>query len=294
MLKRCLEQLISYVEAHTECSVTVTDDGDAAKTQQFLGNLPRVKVIQGPRKGPSANRNNGAAQATADLLVFLDDDCIPDPDLISIYQEAAMRAPEISVFEGRISARGEGLGFADSCPENETGGYLWSCNIALKRDTFEQVRGFDERYPFAAQEDRDLYTRVKSCAQVMFLPEARVWHNIDQRPGSRGLRHQALSELLYFHIHGLDAKNQNPKSCLLRAVRKLLVVLPRRLRTGKVKNPMHFIRLLLADLKLATLHTFWKHRERLAVLLYPPCCAGCSQIHGLLRSPAEQLSRLSS
>src|ERR1035441_5516168 len=203
MLKRCLSRLIPFAGAHPECSIVVSDDGDAVQTREALaGELAGVQVVQGPRRGPAANRNCGAAHRAADLLVFLDDDCIPDQNLIAVYQDAALKNPDIGVFEGRISAEGEASSFADSAPINETGGYLWSCNFAIRRELFLTIGGFDDRYPFAAMEDVDLHLRVKRHSRVLFLPDARVWHGFEQRLGWSVVKHHALSLLLYLHTHG--------------------------------------------------------------------------------------------
>ena len=137
LLKRCLSHLIPYVSAHPECSIIVSDNGNASETREGLAEyLGVVRVVQGPRTSPAANRNCGAAHSIGDLLIFLDDDCIPDPNLIAAYQDAVLNNPEIGVFEGRITAEGTETGFADTAPSNERGGYLWSCNFGIRRELF--------------------------------------------------------------------------------------------------------------------------------------------------------------
>ena len=107
-LKRCLSKLLPYVSSHPECSITVSDDGDASVTREALGGeMGIVQVIQGPRRGPAANRNCGAAHSTGDLLVFLDDDCIPEENLIEIYQDAARKSPGSGSLKGASAAQRE-------------------------------------------------------------------------------------------------------------------------------------------------------------------------------------------
>jgi len=106
LLKRCLGRLIPYLRVHPECTIIVSDDGDALQTRKTLAErLCEVQVVQGPCRGPAANRNCGAAHAAAELLIFLDDDCIPDPDLIAVYQDAALSNPKVGVFERRRALR---------------------------------------------------------------------------------------------------------------------------------------------------------------------------------------------
>ena len=283
MLKRCLSGLIPYASAHPECSIVVSDDGDALQTREALdGERAGAKIFQGPRRGPAANRNCGAAHATAELLVFLDDDCIPDQDLIAVYQDAALKNPEIGVFEGRISAEGEASSFADSAPINETGGYLWSCNFAIRRELFLKIGGFDDRYPFAAMEDVDLHLRVKRHSRVLFLPEARVWHGFEQRLGWRGIQHHALSLLLYLHTHGLKETKRGPAFFLRFAARLMIHGGMRRLRGGAVGYPRQRLLTIWVCLQLAVITSLWRFHACLAKKFFPPCCPSCRSIHSHL------------
>ncbi len=288
-LRDCLSHLVPYVADHPECSITVSDDGDAGETGKALaGDMRIVRVVQGPRRGPAANRNHGAAHSAGELIVFLDDDCIPDPNLLAAYQAAMSSHPETGVFEGRISATGKVTGFADGAPVNETGGYLWACNFAIRRELFMAIGGFDERFPFAASEDCDLRFRVRRRSAILFLPDARVWHRIEGRLGWRIIKHRALSDLLYMHIHGLKATNKGPVFFLRKAFQNLVYTGMSRICSGTVKHPEQLARYIWADLQVALIVCFWKHHAALASKFYPPCCSGCESIHASLAvSPAS-------
>lgn len=279
LLRRCLSQLIPYVHAHPECSVIVSDDGDAAETSGALfGELACVQVVQGPRRGPAANRNCGAAHATAELLIFLDDDCIPDQNLINEYRVAALDHSDIGVFEGRISAEGEASSFADYVPTNETGGYLWSCNFAIRRTLYMEVNGFDDRYPFAAVEDVDLYQRVKSHSRVLFLPKARVWHQPERRIGWRIVQHHTLSVLLFLHTHGPRSVGKRSIYFLHMAARILVLRGAQQIRSRVLKNPEQLLYQVWGNIQLAFIVFFWRYRACLARRIFVPCCSGCDSI----------------
>ena len=73
LLAKCLRPLAHAAE------IIVSDDGQSSSSRQLISNLfPRVKWISGPHRGPAANRNRGAHQATGEWLAFPDDDSIPD------------------------------------------------------------------------------------------------------------------------------------------------------------------------------------------------------------------------
>lgn len=279
-LKVCLRQILPYVTQHSECMIVVTDDGDAHETRAALGDeFSRIQVIQGPRRGPAANRNCGAAHSQGDLLIFLDDDCRPQSDLVAEYQRAAGAEPECGVFEGRITAEGKGTGFGDTAPSNETGGYLWSCNFAMRRNLFTSIGGFDERYPFPAMEDVDLHFRVARKSQIRFLPTARVFHGIERRVGRKILRHYALSHLLYLHLHGLKATRHGPLFFIRVLVHEAIFGGRRYLRGQAAKDPHHLLLVIWTNTQLLLIALFWRFHPYLAKKFFPACCAGCRSIH---------------
>jgi GT2 family glycosyltransferase len=275
-LRACLTRVTS---ADPELDIVVSDDGNVEVTRQVLGaDFPNVRFVQGPRQGPAANRNHGAAQAEADLLVFLDDDCVPNTNLIEVYREATVRFPNAGVFEGRISALGSPKGFGDIAPVNETGGHLWSCNFAIRSSVFRELHGFDDRFCFAANEDMDIYVRAKKIVDIVFVPEAQVFHRYETRLGGKMLRHKGMSSVLYIQIHTPQATGHTPFSFLRAAAKSVLVELPQRIREHSAGNPFHLLRVVAYDLRLAVVMAFWSHRGKVARLLYKPCCDGCRQM----------------
>lgn len=278
-LKRCLSSIVPYANQHPGCTIVVSDDGDAGETKLAIGSeFERVRVVQGPRRGPAANRNFGAASCDAALLIFLDDDCIPDPELVRCYREAAAQDPGTHVFEGRTSPVGASTGFGDLCPVNETGGYLWSCNFAIRRELFTSVGGFDERFRFPAMEDVDLRFRVKGASAIRFLPEARVLHPFERRLGWKLLKHQALSAMLYSHLRGLKQTALGP-TYRIRVLYHLVVEGGvRLLRNDRARDPQQLLRMIWFNIEMLIITLFWRFHPHLAKAFFPPCCAGCHSI----------------
>src|SRR5882724_4497385 len=86
-LRRCLTLLAPQVD--TAIEVIVTDDGRSVTTQAMVeSQIPFARWIAGPQRGPASNRNHGAAQASGDFLLFLDDDVEPAAELIAGYRSS--------------------------------------------------------------------------------------------------------------------------------------------------------------------------------------------------------------
>lgn len=162
--------------------------------------------MQGPRKGPAANRNNGAAVASTDLLVFCDDDCLPEPGLLRAYAAAFESNPTINVLEGRTSSVGEQFHPLASAPLNEGGGCLWSCNFGIRRPLFLSMGGFDERFPFAAMEDSDLHLRLQQRGEkILFVKDARILHAWRLGDLKAHWRRHLKSQMIFLRLHPEEA-----------------------------------------------------------------------------------------
>lgn len=179
LLAQCLSHIAIALQQPgvPPAEVWVTDDSAGTETETMLRKaFPQVFYTRGPRRGPAANRNNGARLAAGIWLVFLDDDCLPAPGLLKAYAEAIHAEPEQWIFEGAILPVGEQTAFNQECPVNTTGGNLWSCNFCISRLHFIQLQGFDETFPFPAMEDMDLHCRAAAVQPLRFVPAAQVLH----------------------------------------------------------------------------------------------------------------------
>jgi len=162
--------------------VIVTDDSpDSSFNAELTERFPKFKWLEGPRRGPAANRNNGANQATGKWLVFTDDDCLPSSGWLAAY---ATHAANHAILEGRTIADRPRRRLDEESPINETGGKLWSCNFAIQKKLFQFIGGFDESFPYAAMEDIDFRLRLEKAEQTArFVSSAVVVHPWRKKKG---------------------------------------------------------------------------------------------------------------
>ena len=190
LLARCLDRLAPGAQTlpADQSEVLVTDDGVPTAEALLAEKYPWASWGPGPRRGPAANRNAGARRSRGEWLAFTDDDCVPDPGWLAGFVAAAhdgCRSP------------------LDHTPANPAGGYLWSCNMLVRRATFGEVGGFDEAFPNPHMEDVDLRERlVRAGHPFEFVPGAVVDHPPRRLPpGWRRVRaHEHW--LYYWYKHG--------------------------------------------------------------------------------------------
>lgn len=133
----------------------------------------------------AAARNLGARQADAEILLFIDSDCIAEPELVERLLHRHSQGYQI--VGGSIAPGTEDywmqcdhmLIFADFLPSTQAGerSFLPSGNCSIRRDLFFSLNGFDERFPGAAGEEVDLCLRLRKAGHSLFFdPTAQVNH----------------------------------------------------------------------------------------------------------------------
>jgi GT2 family glycosyltransferase len=148
---------------------------------------------------PAEARNLGARQSRADILVFVDDDCIPEDGLLEKVQQRFCAHPELGVISGQI-ASGEVtyvtlthdfacFGFQQAHREKWDTPLLVSAFMAVRRDLFEQLAGFDENLQI--REDVDLVLRALAAGyRSLYTPDIKVLHFHDRNTWARLLAYQ--------------------------------------------------------------------------------------------------------
>ncbi len=125
--------------------LVVVDNGSTDGTDKLLSaagtSLPLV-VIEEPQRGKSRALNRGLRQARGEILLFGDDDIVPDRDWLSALYRAAVRYPAANVFGGRILIDDQRI------PDWVVESYNLKTILASEQDLGEAIRWFDiNQYP---------------------------------------------------------------------------------------------------------------------------------------------------
>jgi GT2 family glycosyltransferase len=153
--------------------------------------------------------------------------------------------------------QGTRISYADECPANETGGYLWSCNFAIRKNAFELLGGFDDNFPFPAMEDVDLHFRIKqSRLKIAFVPAALVYHPWESRTGWSRIRQRKASTIYYLNKHPTELRRLSPRhflrGALIKATRDVVI----NARTFKGTHGLQLLRYAIGNLDLAVITSF--------------------------------------
>lgn len=152
---------------------------------------------------PGIARNLGVEVSSGSLLVFLDADCIANPDLLDAHWEAhfSEKTRELSRIVGG-SVLFPNRGYLQLCdnvatfhaymphlPEGPRR-VLPTLNFSIAKADWDYLGGFDESFPFAAGEDADLVKRAtNSGMRAVFTPIPKVLHQHDRQDLRSLLKH---------------------------------------------------------------------------------------------------------
>lgn len=166
----------------------VVDDGSTDGSADYARSLGARVMSSGGRKlGPAAARNVGAAEAAADIVLFVDADVVVHDDVLTLVLEAFARPDVVAVF-GAYDDEPPYRGFAsqymnlrhyhvhqDASEEAQT---FWTGLGAVRKEAFLAVEGFDAyRYPLPSIEDIDLGRRLRAAGgRILRLPGVRGTH----------------------------------------------------------------------------------------------------------------------
>ena len=187
VLLECLEGFARQLVPPGWHEIVVVDDGSRDGTFELLEALRLdvpLRVLQQPNSGPATARNRGLEVATGELVLFVNDDTIPAPDLIEQHLRAhwAHREPVsiLGTFEQPPhQLRTLGMQLLERVPlvfqhmQFEDGQELeperyYTCNVSTPLNAVRMVGGFDEAFRRPAAEDTELGLRLSLAGLPLY------------------------------------------------------------------------------------------------------------------------------
>lgn len=185
-IRACLEALEKQTVARNEFEVIVVDDGSKDQTPEIVLEFKNALLFKQKNAGPAVARNRGANKASAEIIVFLDSDCVPNPnwleEMLRPFQKTEIAGVQgayenplpnwvASFIQLEIEERYhrmEKKPFID---------FVGSYSAAYRKKIFLNEGGFDEAFAMASGEDTDFSFRLaKKGYKMVFASKAIVKH----------------------------------------------------------------------------------------------------------------------
>ncbi len=182
-LERCLAALAPQLGPDIE-AVVVDNAPKSPLPDTLMARFPAMGLVVEPAAGAAHARNRGVAQTSAPLLIFLDCDCVPDPDWLQRALDAARAHPgaliggRVSVFDETPPPRSGAEAFEavfafDNHAYIARKGFSVTANLVAPRAVFDTVGGFRP----GLSEDLDWCHRATAAGAPLVYDDAlRVAH----------------------------------------------------------------------------------------------------------------------
>jgi GT2 family glycosyltransferase len=209
-LKQTLESLryLRYPDFEVICVNGPSDDGTAEFLTQIQSGM-NFKLAVCPETNLAVSRNIGIQKAAGDVVCFIDDDAVPEPNWLGALL-AAYDDPQVAaaggfirdhtgigyqaryVFCNRIGdnigfEKPEDISFNDEKHDVPSGDYyvaLTGTNSSFRRDVLVDLGGFDEAYAYFLDETDVLLRIVDAGYKIVCVEGAEIHHKYapsDQR-----------------------------------------------------------------------------------------------------------------
>jgi GT2 family glycosyltransferase/peptidoglycan/xylan/chitin deacetylase (PgdA/CDA1 family) len=223
-LAQCLRALAAQDCPVSQYEVIVVVDGSTDGTQEYLRTIQFgfvLRVIDQPNRGLAAARNAGLLDARHEVVLFLDDDLVCMPNVLSEHSKAQRSGDKLLAFGPvlvsaapfeRVTARVARTYYAESIygPLEKGEPPTWPIharvppNCSISRDLLLGFGGFDEKF-VNAHEDIELGIRLwRSGVRFKYLSNAGTEH-MYEKSGEELAVLEALragkSEIMLCHKH---------------------------------------------------------------------------------------------
>ena len=181
-----------------------SNDNTEAECHRFEADHPgvRFRYVVEPQQGLSYARNCGIENAQGDVLVYVDDDALVNPEYLSTYATFFAAHPEAMAAGGPIVPRYDGceepgwmshytrqlvtgrLYLGDNEREFPRGAFPGGGNAAYRREVFDKVGLFNvalgrKGNSLIGAEEKDLFDKMTTLGiRFYYLPTAVLYHLI--------------------------------------------------------------------------------------------------------------------
>ena len=190
-----IESLLQLVPGAAEILVLDQTNNHAERTEALLRHWDeggQVRWLRLPEPSIPGAMNKGLLEARQEIVIFLDDDVVPFPELVATHLNAHRKGHELVA--GRVLQPWDGDGtdaswaakqFA-STESREIEGFMGG-NFSVRRNVALELGGFDENFVRAAYNfEREFADRWRSRGgRIHFCPDAAIRHLKASSGGTR-------------------------------------------------------------------------------------------------------------
>jgi GT2 family glycosyltransferase len=184
-LRECLEGVLTL--HYPDYEVIVVSDGSTDESARIASSYEGVRVIETPNRGLSAARNSGMEAASGEIVAYIDDDAVPDPEWLKHFAATFASGPFAAAGGPNILPPGSTA--VAQCVANAPGGpthvlvadreaeHVPGCNMAIRKAALQEIGGFDPQFRVAGDDVDVCWRLLDAGKRIAFNPGAVVFHH---------------------------------------------------------------------------------------------------------------------
>lgn len=185
-LQRCLRSLAEQTGDVPPHEIFVVDNGSRALPLDIVDAFENVMLLEEPEPGPGPARNRGVAQASGEILAFIDSDCLAHPGWLARIASVFDSDPEKGILGGDVFIARKSDDQATPLEAYESvyayrmkeyiakQGFTGTGNLAVRKSIMDKVGRFGG---IGIAEDRDWGQRATAMGHATsYVADMVVYH----------------------------------------------------------------------------------------------------------------------
>jgi glycosyltransferase involved in cell wall biosynthesis len=202
-----LKETIESVRNQTfrDFEIVVVNDGSTDGTREWLQAQQDVRGLEQENSGIATSRNNGASVARGAWLAFLDHDDLWAPEKLRIQADFVRENPDVALVAARHVRLGKKFRRSrdrtwikgDLLVKEFSESFIHTSSVMIRRDVFDEIKGFPPRYRFA--DEFDVWLKIAGAYPIAYVDEPLVFirfHHSNTSHNRLGVRSDTYDILL--------------------------------------------------------------------------------------------------
>lgn len=185
-LRDCLASLTLQSFNSSQFEVIVVDNGSREPIDHICAQFPNVRLLHESTAGPGPARNTGIKAARADILAFIDADCLADSEWIAAGLRALSDQNSTGVLGGDVR-----IGFV--CPNRATAIEAYESVFAFRQKMYIERHGYSGTGNLMVR--RTIMEKIGGFAGIGIAEDADWGH----RASAAGVPAQFADDMIVFH-----------------------------------------------------------------------------------------------
>jgi len=242
-LDRCLQSLLKQTYGH--CEIIVINGLSTDRTDAVLAGYQGIRTVrQGKMRGLSYARNLGIVSSRGEIVAFIDDDAVADPDwlryLVGAYEDDTVGGTGGYVYDpwgnvqfdnGIIEKNGRPEAVRPSGLASVPGQYriCMGTNCSFRRAVLDEIGGFDHYFRYYHDESELCVRIAQKGYRIIYVHEAVVLHEMAEGPNRRSSYDlewaEIMKNIVYFTMKSFPSERASYASRPVSALRWRLSVM---------------------------------------------------------------------